>query len=324
MPDVCKVLVTGCAGFIASHLAEALLACGDEVVGLDNFDPYYPREVKERNVALLRPSPGFAFVEGDFRDAELLSRIVAEHRPTAIVHLGALAGVRPSVAAPDRYMDVNVTGTARLLEAARQVGVQRFIFASSSSVYGGDNEVPFSEDQPTTSPLSPYAASKIAGEALCRAYHHLYGLPVAALRFFTVYGPRQRPDLAIHKFTERILAGLPIQLFGDGSTSRDYTFIADIVRGIIAALDSDVAWSVINLGGHHPVTLTEMVEAVQRALGMEAIIERLPMQPGDMIRTCADVRKAKEVLGWQAEVSLDEGLRRFAEWYREASMKYEV
>ncbi len=318
MPEARTVFVTGCAGFIASHLAEALLDRGDAVVGLDNFDPYYPRPAKERNLELLRPRPGFAFYEGDLRDADLLGRIMAEHRPTAVVHLGALAGVRPSVQAPDRYMDVNVTGTARLLSAAQAAGVSRFVLASSSSVYGGDNEVPFSEDQPTTSPLSPYAASKIAAEACCHAFHHLYSLPVVALRFFTVYGPRQRPDLAIHKFTHKMLAGEPIQLFGDGSTSRDYTFIADIVRGIIAALDSDVDWSVVNLGGHRPVTLNELVAALERALGVEAIIGRLPMQPGDMVRTCADVRKAKAVLGWEAHVTLDEGLRCFAKWYRTA------
>ena len=313
-----RVLITGCAGFIGSHLAQALLRRGDEVVGLDNFDPYYPRPDKERNLALVREVGDLAFAEGDIRDADLLARVMAEHRPTAVAHIAALAGVRPSVQAPDRYMDVNVTGTARVLEAARQAGVGRVVFASSSSVYGGDNEVPFSEDQPTTSPLSPYAASKIAAEALGHAFHHLYDLPCVCLRFFTVYGPRQRPDLAIHKFTPLILAGQPIPVFGDGTTSRDYTFVEDIVRGIIAALDSDVDWSVVNLGGHQPVTLNELVAALERALGKEAIIERLPMQPGDMLRTCADVRKAKAVLGWEAQVSLDEGLRRFAEWYRAA------
>lgn len=316
-----RVLITGCAGFVGSHLAQALRRRGDEVVGLDNFDPYYPRPDKERNLALVREVGDFAFTEGDVRDADLLARVMADHRPTAVVHIAALAGVRPSVQTPDRYMDVNATGTARVLEAARQAGVGRLVFASSSSVYGGDNAVPFSEDQPTASPLSPYAASKIAAEALCHAFHHLYDLPCVCLRFFTVYGPRQRPDLAIHKFTPLILAGQPIPVFGDGTTSRDYTFVEDIVRGIIAALDSDVAWSVVNLGGHQPVTLNELVAALERALGKEAIIERLPMQPGDMLRTCADVRKAKAVLGWEAQVSLEEGLSRFAEWYRTASMK---
>lgn len=311
-----KVLVTGCAGFIGSHLAEALLQGGAEVIGLDNFDPYYPRRVKERNVSGLRERHGFTLHEADLRDGSALSIILSQDRPTAVIHLGALAGVRPSVAAPDRYMDVNVTGTARLLETARQNGVERFVFASSSSVYGGDNAVPFSEDQPTSSPLSPYAASKIAGEALCHSYHHLYGMPIVALRFFTVYGPRQRPDLAIHKFTHHILEGEPIQLFGDGSTSRDYTFVEDIVQGTMAALHSSLGWAVINLGGHHPVTLNELVEKLQAALGKPAIIERLPMQPGDMVRTYADVRKAKELLGWEAQVSLDDGLRRFAEWFR--------
>lgn len=316
MAELRKVLVTGAAGFIGSHLAAALLKGGAQVVGLDNFDPYYPREVKERNLDPLRRWREFVFIEGDLRDGELLARVMQEHRPAGVVHLAALAGVRPSVAAPDRYMDVNVTGTARLLEAVRQAEVQRVVFASSSSVYGGDNDVPFSEDQPTASPLSPYAASKIAGEALCHSHHHLYGLPIVALRFFTVYGPRQRPDLAIHKFTERILAGEPIQLFGDGTSSRDYTYIEDLVRGIVAAVSSDLPWSVINLGGHHPVTLSELVAKLEQALGKQAIIERLPMQPGDMMRTFADVTKAKELLDWEAQVSLEEGLRRFAEWYQ--------
>lgn len=311
-----KVLVTGCAGFIGSHLSEALLRSGSEVVGLDNFDPYYSRHLKERNLAAVREAGPLAFYEGDLRDADLLTRIMQEHRPSAVAHIAALAGVRPSVAAPDRYIDVNVTGTARLLEAARQAGVQRLVFASSSSVYGGDNAVPFSEDQPTASPLSPYAASKIAGEALCHSHHHLYGLPTVILRFFTVYGPRQRPDLAIHKFTRLILSGQPIQLFGDGSTSRDYTYVEDIVRGVMLALGSELDWGVMNLGGHHPVTLSELVEALQSALGRQARIERLPMQPGDMLRTFADVTKARELLGWEAQVSLEEGLRRFAEWYR--------
>jgi UDP-glucuronate 4-epimerase len=323
MPEADAVLVTGCAGFIGSHLSQALLQRGQQVIGLDNFDPYYPRAAKERNLSLVRQIADFPFIEGDIRDAELLGRIMAEHRPTAVVHIAALAGVRPSVLAPARYMDVNVTGTSCLLEAARQAGVNRFVLASSSSVYGGGNQAPFCEDQPTTSPLSPYAASKIAAEACAHAFHHLYGLPIVALRFFTVYGPRQRPDLAIRKFTENILAGKPIQLFGDGSSSRDYTFVDDTVRGIIAALDSKVDWSVVNLGGAHPVTLHELVEALQRALGKEAIIERLPMQPGDMLITCADVRKARAVLGWEAQVSLDEGLRRFAEWHKAAMVKAE-
>lgn len=311
-----KILVTGCAGFIGSHLAEALVQAGIEVIGLDNFDGYYPRPIKERNLRALREAHLFTLHEADLRDAGALSIILSQHRPNAIIHLGALAGVRPSVAAPDRYMDVNVTGTVRLLEAARQAEVQRIVFASSSSVYGGDNEVPFSEDQHTASPLSPYAASKIAGEAICHSYHHLYGLPIVALRYFTVYGPRQRPDLAIRKFTDHILAGEPITLFGDGTSSRDYTFVEDIVRGTIAALQSDLDWAVINLGGHHPVTLSELVEELQQALGREAVIERLPMQPGDMVRTYADVRRAKELLGWEAQVSLQQGLRRFAEWFK--------
>lgn len=316
------ILVTGAAGFIGSSLAEAIVsgslgATRSRVIGLDNFDPYYDRSIKKRNLANLHRNENFVFVEGDIRDAELLARVMAEHRPQAVAHLAALAGVRPSLQQPDRYMDVNVVGTTRLLEACRNAGVSRFAFASSSSVYGGKNDAPFHENQPITSPLSPYAASKIAGEAICHTYHHLYSLGIVCLRYFTVYGPRQRQDLAINKFTRKILAGEPIQLFGDGTTSRDYTFVDDIVRGTVLALQSDLQYGAINLGGCHPVTLNQLVQKVQEAAGREAVIERLPLQPGDMIRTCADVTKAREVLGWEAEVPLEEGLQRFVQWYRE-------
>ncbi|MHB8995596.1 MAG: NAD-dependent epimerase/dehydratase family protein [Armatimonadota bacterium] len=310
------VLVTGSAGFIGSSVSEALLRRGYRVVGLDNFDPYYPRAVKEENLLDLRDDHWYSFIEGDVRDELLLSEIMRDYEPWGVVHLAALAGVRPSLAQPDRYMDVNVTGATRVLEACRLGNVQRVAFASSSSVYGGTNTMPFSEDQPTTTPLSPYAASKIAGEACCHTHHHLYGLGIICLRYFTVYGPRQRQDLAISTFTRQILGGEPIKLFGDGSSSRDYTYIDDIVEGTIAALESPLDWDVVNLGGSRPVTLTELVEQLQEALGEEAIIERLPMQPGDMLRTCADVSHARKSLGWEARVKLDEGLHRYAAWYR--------
>lgn len=312
------ILVTGSAGFIGSNLAEALLARGYGVVGLDNFDPYYDRSIKEKNLESLLWRPGFYFYEADIRDQETVERLLAEYRPQAVAALAALAGVRSSLEQPDRYIDVNAVGTARLLEACRQTNVPRLVFASSSSVYGGANRPPFSEDQPISTPLSPYAASKVAGEAICHAYHHLYGLQIVCLRYFTVYGPRQRQDLAISKFTTLITSGQPIQLYGDGSTSRDYTYVDDIVRGTLAALESDVPWAVLNLGGCQPVTLHDLVTKLQVALQREAIIERLPLQPGDMSCTCADVTHAREVLGWQAEVSLDEGLRRFVQWYEAA------
>lgn len=311
------VLVTGSAGFIGSTLAEALLDRGYRVVGLDNFDPYYPQRVKEQNLADLLKDDWFSFVEGDIRYEPLLAELMHEYRPRAVVHLAALAGVRPSLAEPDRYMDVNVVGTTRVLEACRAGGVQRMVFASSSSVYGGGNVTPFAESQQTSSPLSPYAASKVAGEAVCYTHHHLYDLSTVCLRFFTVYGPRQRQDLAISKFTRNIMEGKPIQLYGDGSTSRDYTYVDDIVTGVIAALETDLEWEVINLGGANPVTLRELVHKLEYALDREAIIDYLPLQPGDMLRTCADVSRAHEVLGWEARVDLDRGLAHYAAWYQE-------
>lgn len=309
------ILVTGSAGFIGSTLTEALLDRGYRVVGIDNFDPYYPRSIKEGNLTDLLEDHWFSFVEGDIRDEPLLAELMREYRPRAVVHLAALAGVRPSLAEPDRYMDVNVVGTTRVLEACRAGGVERLVFASSSSVYGGGNLTPFSESQPTNSPLSPYAASKVAGEACCYTHHHLYDLSAVCLRFFTVYGPRQRQDLAISKFTRNITEGLPIQLYGDGGTSRDYTYVDDIVAGTIAALETDLEWDVINLGGSNPVTLRDLVRKLEQALDREAIIDYLPLQPGDMLRTCADVSHARESLGWEAKVDLDTGLRRYAAWY---------
>jgi UDP-glucuronate 4-epimerase len=317
-----RVLVTGAAGFIGSHLSERLVARGDEVVGLDNFDAFYPRAVKDRNLAALAGSPRFTLVEGDLRAPDDLSRAFA-HWPDAVVHLAALAGVRPSLADPARYADVNVVGTVRVTEAARAHGVRRFVFASSSSVYGLDSEPPFKESDPCLRPLSPYASTKRAGELGLYTAQHLYGLDVTCLRFFTVYGPRQRPDLAIHKFARLILAGRPIELFGDGSTSRDYTWIDDILDGVVAALDETgkqgrgaPAFRVYNLGGSRTTTLLRLVELLSDALGKEAVVEWKPEQPGDMKRTLADVTLVGRALGYAPRVSIEDGIARFAAWVK--------
>jgi UDP-glucuronate 4-epimerase len=317
-----RVLVTGAAGFIGSHLSERLVARGDEVVGLDNFDAFYPRAVKDRNLAALLGSPRFTLIEGDLRAPDDLARAFA-HRPDAVVHLAALAGVRPSLADPARYADVNVVGTVRLTEAARAHGVHRFVFASSSSVYGLDSEPPFKESDPCLRPLSPYASTKRAGELGLYTAHHLYGLDVTCLRFFTVYGPRQRPDLAIHKFARLILAGRPIELFGDGSTSRDYTWIDDILDGVVAALDeagekgrAAPAFRVYNLGGSRTTTLLRLVELLSDALGKKAVVEWKPEQPGDMKRTLADVSLVGRALGYAPRVSIEDGIARFAAWVK--------
>ena len=309
------VCVTGGAGFIGSHVVDRLLAAGDAVVVLDDFDDFYDPDQKRRTLAPHAGRPGFALVEGDIRDRGTVDRISDAHRPDVVVHLAARAGVRPSLAAPALYSDVNVTGTVVLLEAARRAGVRRFVFGSSSSVYGVSPKVPFSEDDPLRHPASPYAASKIAGEAQVRVFAHLYGIEAIALRFFTVYGPRQRPDLAIRKFCERIRRGEPIELYGDGSSSRDYTYVDDIVDGVIASLDVPLdGFEVVNLGNSSPVRLSELVARIEAAVGRRAVIVRKPDQPGDVPRTYADIGRARRLLGYEPKVDLDTGLARFVEW----------
>ncbi len=311
--------MTGAAGFIGSHVAERLVERGDEVVGLDNFDPFYARAVKERNLTALRRSPRFRFVEGDIRDAALVGGVLDAE--TVVVHLAAKAGVRPSLEQPAAYAATNIEGTAVLLEAARRVGARRFVFGSSSSVYGDAAPVPFSEEWPALQPISPYAATKRAGELLCATFVQLYGLRVVALRFFTVYGPRQRPDLAIHKFTRLIAAGEPVPFYGDGSSERDYTWIDDIVGGVLAALEWTAAlasgWEIVNLGASHTTSLSRLVELIARAVGREPRLEALPAQPGDVRRTCADVRKAERLFGYRPATTVEEGIPRFVRWYEE-------
>jgi UDP-glucuronate 4-epimerase len=314
-------LVTGGAGFIGSHLVDSLLRDGWHVTALDNFDPFYPRAIKERNISAHRSHPAYRLVDADLRDAAGLRRQLSGHYD-AVIHLAARAGVRPSIEDPTGYQDVNVTGTQNLLELARLLGVEQFVFASSSSVYGVNPRVPWREDDYVLQPISPYASTKVSGELLGHVYSHLYGMRFVALRFFTVYGPRQRPDLAISKFAQRIRARQPITVFGDGSTRRDYTFVADIVSGIRAAIDyRTTKYEVINLGNNHTVTLTGMIAALEDALGVPAIIERHPEQPGDVPQTWASVDKARALLGYQPATSFEDGIGQFAHWLDAVHLK---
>jgi UDP-glucuronate 4-epimerase len=317
-----RVLLTGAAGFIGSHVAERLVRDGHAVLGVDNFDPFYPAEVKRANLAGLAGSPSFTLLEADILDSGRVWPAVDEFGGVdVVVHLAALAGVRPSLQRPARYMEVNVTGTAALLEGARQRGVKPFVFGSSSSVYGNDSPVPFRESAPASAPISPYAASKRAAELLCHSYAHLYGMSLVCLRFFTVYGPRQRPDLAIHKFTRLMSEGAPIPVYGDGGAERDYTYVDDIVQGVVAAVEYAVAagsaFEVVNLGESQTTTLAELVRLIAESLDVQPTIERLPAQPGDVERTFADVSRARELLGYRPTTPVPEGIRRFVAWFRQ-------
>ena len=310
------ILVTGGAGFTGSHLTERLLRDGHRVVVLDAFDAFYDPKAKERNLEGVRGAPGFRLVRGDIRDEAAVESAFAGDRLDAVIHLAARAGVRPSIDDPASYVSVNVDGTARLLEACRRHEVPRFVFGSSSSVYGNNEKVPFGEDDPVDRPISPYAATKRAGELLAHTYHHLFGLKVACLRFFTVYGPRQRPDLAIRKFAQLVADGREIPVYGDGTTGRDYTYVADIVDGILLALEHAEGYHVWNLGGSHPVLLNDLVERIGRGLGETPKIKRLPPQPGDVDRTWADISRARRELSWTPRTSFDDGMSSFFEWFR--------
>ncbi len=314
-----RILVTGAAGFIGGHCCRALLEAGFEVVGLDNFDPFYDRRIKEQGLAELTPDPRFSFVEGDIRDSDTVLRALSG--VDVVLHLAARAGVRPSIEDPALYCSVNVDGTACLLEGCRQKSIRRFVLGSSSSVYGDTTPVPFREDSPAVDPISPYAATKRAGELLSQVYRHLYGLRVAVLRLFTVYGPRQRPDLAIHRFTHLLASGLPIQQFGDGSSDRDHTHVDDIVKGVRGAVSwtagDGPAYEVFNLGESRTVRLSYLIELIAQALDVKPKIELLPLQPGDVKRTFADITKARRVLGYDPQVTIEDGVPRFVEWYQE-------
>lgn len=310
------MLVTGGAGFIGSHLVDALLADGWTVTALDNFDPFYDAGIKERNIAAHLRQPRYSLVKADLRDPAAMRRGLTGAYDS-IIHLAARAGVRPSIADPLGYQEVNVAGTQNLLELARAWGVTRFVFASSSSVYGVNPEVPWREETQALKPISPYASTKMSGELLGHVYSHLYGIRFIALRFFTVYGPRQRPDLAIHKFARMMLARSPIPMYGDGKTRRDYTYIADIVGGIRRALEYDRSqYEVFNLGNDRTITLSRMISELERVLGVRATIDRQGEQPGDVPQTWASVDKARNLLGYEPATPFEEGLDRFAEWLR--------
>lgn len=313
-----KILVTGGAGFIGSTLVQSLLKDGHSLIVVDNFDKFYSRQVKEGNIKEFKDHPAVQFMEADILDPALYERLTSESIDV-IVHLAAKAGVRPSIADPMGYQDVNVKGTQALMEFARQKKIVQFVFASSSSVYGVNKNIPWSEDDHVLQPISPYASTKVSGELLGHVYSHLFGIRFLALRFFTVYGPRQRPDLAIHKFSRSILAEEPISFFGDGSTRRDYTYIDDIISGIRGAIDyNNSMYEVVNLGNNQMVSLSEMIEVLEETFGKKAIINRLPEQPGDVPVTCATIKKAKELFGYEPATSFREGIQKFKKWIDES------
>jgi UDP-glucuronate 4-epimerase len=309
-----RVLVTGAAGFIGSSLVDRLLAEGREVVGLDSFDPFYPEAFKRWNLRAAHEHARFRLEEGDIRDEALLERVFAEGSFDGVVHLAALAGVRPSLERPGVYADVNVSGTTLLFQAGARHGRPRFVFASSSSVYGEREAGPFRETDLVEHPVSPYAATKKAGELLAHVFHHTHGLSICCARIFTAYGPRQRPDLAIRKFAELLRQGDPVPLFGDGNTVRDYTYIDDLVDGLVRCLDRDLGYAVLNLGAGRTVSLLEVVRSLEDAIGEKARIEWLPRRVGDVSRTWADIGAAREAVGYAPTTPLEDGIRRFVDW----------
>jgi UDP-glucuronate 4-epimerase len=319
-----RILLTGGAGFIGSHVAEALIRSGAKLSIVDNLDSFYALSRKRLNLQEIRTAGAYEFFEVDVRDMDALRKVAEHAQPEIMIHLAARAGVRPSIEQPALYESVNVAGTVNLLELAREFRVQRLIFGSSSSVYGVTSTVPFCEDDVDIHPISPYAATKLAAELMAYTYAHLYGLTILCLRFFTVYGPRQRPDLAIHKFTALIEAGKPIPVYGDGSMGRDYTYVDDIVAGVAASLEyaphSKLPFEIFNLGNSHPVRLAELIGQLELAIGKKALQERLPEQPGDVPVTWANIDKARRLLGYSPKTSMEQGLQKFVAWYRSTLM----
>jgi len=316
-----NILVTGGAGFIGSHLVDTLLGEGRwHVTVVDDFNDFYSPEIKHANIAEHVKSPNYNLIDADIRDSETMAALFSEYRFDVIVHLAARAGVRPSLTEPKLYAETNINGTLNLLELAREHGVKQFVFGSSSSVYGINSKVPFAEDDRIHQPISPYAATKAAGELICHTYSHLYGMRIVCLRFFTVYGARQRPDLAIHKFSQLITEGKPIQMFGDGTARRDYTYVDDIIQGVRAAIDYDKSmYEIFNLGESQTIELNELISLLERSLDMRAIIDRQPMQPGDVPITFADITKSRELLGYNPTTKIADGIPKFVEWFRTKS-----
>jgi UDP-glucuronate 4-epimerase len=316
-----NILVTGAAGFIGSQVCEHFIRLGHQVTGLDNFDDFYAVEFKELNLAELKTSKDFTFYTADIRDSTALDNIFSDNKVDVVIHLAAKAGVRPSIESIGEYYDVNVNGTVCLLESMRKNDVRKMLFASSSSIYGNNPKVPFSEQDQVDNPISPYASTKKSGELLCHVYHHLYNFDISCLRFFTVFGPRQRPDLAIHKFTRLIDEGKPIPFYGDGSTSRDYTYIDDIVDGINCAVNHLNGYQLFNLGESNVVTLHHLVKTIENSLNKKAILNKQPMQPGDVSKTYADISKAKSEIGYNPKFDFETGISEFVKWYKANKLK---
>ena len=310
-----KALLTGASGFIGSHLSERLLKEGMTIVGVDNFNDFYDPQIKRRNISDCLENKNFHLIEADIRDNSAMDKAISDDIEI-IIHLAACAGVRPSIENPLYYCDVNMNGTMVLLKAANKYNIKKFIFASSSSVYGNNKKVPFSEDDNVDFPISPYAATKKAGELFCHTYHHLYDISITCLRYFTVYGPRQRPDLAIHKFAKLIEKDKPIPIYGDGTMMRDFTYIDDIIDGTVAAIEKCDGFNIFNLGESQPITVNDLVAAIENALGKKAVREYLPMQPGDVERTFADISRAEKELGYNPKTEIQTGLAKFVEWLR--------
>ena len=311
-----KILVTGAAGFIGSHVCDHFVQQQHEVIGIDNFDNFYSRKIKELNLSTLLAAKTFKFNECDIRNKETLNSIFSSNKIDIVIHLAAKAGVRPSIESISEYYDVNVNGTVNLLESMKASNVNKMLFASSSSVYGNNDKVPFSENDSVDNPISPYASTKKSGELLCHVYSHLYNFEITCLRFFTVFGPRQRPDLAIHKFTRLIDEGLSLPFYGDGSTSRDYTYIYDIINGIDCALKALKGYHIYNLGESRVINLKMLVEIIEKLLGKKAILKVLPLQPGDVNTTYADISKARQEIGYSPKTDIESGLKEFITWYK--------